>query len=122
VKDDGLDRYGHLPLLPLNQCRSQRRIDKFTGLIRFAQLGTCGKLTSNSFNRLGRSERLGPGQGTADVPVGTEARERVDLHPDRERLPARQSRPYPARTDRVQVGSYVGEDDIVRLDDVYGRS
>lgn len=29
---------------------------------------------------------------------------------------------YPARMIEVQYGSYVGEDDIVRFDDVYGRS
>jgi Mannose-6-phosphate isomerase len=41
-------------------------------------------------------------------------RERVDLHSDWQRIPL--------ELIEVQVGSYLGEDDIVRFDDVYGRS
>jgi glycosyltransferase involved in cell wall biosynthesis len=47
-------------------------------------------------------------------------RERIDLHPARHAPPARES--LPLEIIEVQSGTYLGEDDIVRFDDAYGRA
>ena len=66
-------------------------------------------------------------QGTAKIRRGEEendaVREPIDLHPDRHRSSARKSAAkIPLHLIEVQSGSYLGEDDIVRLEDSYGRS
>ena len=65
-------------------------------------------------------------RGTARVTIGDEvtiaARERVDLYP--ERRPHRLENPGKIDLEliEVQTGSYLGEDDIVRIEDDYHRS
>ena len=49
-------------------------------------------------------------------------RERGRLHADRLPCTASPTRAIPLELIEVQVGTYTGEDDIVRLEDVYGRS
>jgi mannose-6-phosphate isomerase-like protein (cupin superfamily) len=43
------------------------------------------------------------------------------LYPDRQRPSPRQSGPIPLHLIEVQVGNYLGEHDIMRLTDQYGR-
>ena len=47
---------------------------------------------------------------------------RIDLHPDRQRPSLANPGTIPLEQIEVQVGCYLGEDDIVRLTDQYGRS
>ena len=47
--------------------------------------------------------------------------EPVGLHAARRDAPHRESGPHPAHLIEVQSGPYLGEDDIVRLEDVYSR-
>jgi mannose-1-phosphate guanylyltransferase / mannose-6-phosphate isomerase len=72
-----------------------------------------------------RSEHWVVVKGTAEVTVGTEVRsvhENESIYIPLESV-HRLANPgrIPLELIEVQVGSYLGEDDIVRLDDVYGR-
>ena len=72
-----------------------------------------------------RSEHWVVVRGTAEVTIGEtrprRARERVDLYPDRQRPPHGQPGKIPLELIEVQTGSYLGEDDIERIEDVYKR-
>jgi mannose-1-phosphate guanylyltransferase/mannose-6-phosphate isomerase len=72
-----------------------------------------------------RSEHWVVVKGTAEVTVGTEVRsvhenESIYIPIESVHRLANPGR-IPLELIEVQVGSYLGEDDIVRLDDVYGR-
>ena len=59
-------------------------------------------------------------RGEEDVPAD---RERVDLHPARAPSTGWRTRARsPLNLIEVQSGGYLGEDDIVRFDDQYGRN
>ena len=82
-----------------------------------------GKLSLQK--HLHRSEHWVVVKGTAEVTVGTDIRsvhENESIYIPLESL-HRLANPgrIPLELIEVQVGSYVGEDDIVRFDDVYGR-
>ncbi len=82
-----------------------------------------GKLSLQK--HLHRSEHWVVVKGTAEVTVGTDIRsvhENESIYIPLESL-HRLANPgrIPLELIEVQVGSYVGEDDIVRIDDVYGR-
>jgi mannose-1-phosphate guanylyltransferase / mannose-6-phosphate isomerase len=68
---------------------------------------------------------LGGGARRAEVTIGEEVRvyhENESAYvTDRRGASARQSRKIPLELIEVQVGSYLGEDDIIRLEDVYRR-
>ncbi len=65
-------------------------------------------------------------KGTAEVTLGdkvyTVNENEIDLSADRLHPPRRQSGQDPARADRGADRLYLGEDDIVRLEDIYNRS
>ena len=74
-----------------------------------------------------RSEHWVVVRGVADVTCGERsypvARQRVDVHPDRDASTASPTRPQSRCVMiEVQCGDYLGEDDIVRFDDQYGRA
>ena len=64
-------------------------------------------------------------RGAAEVTLNgkmiARTRERIDLPAHRVDPPARESGKIDLELIEVQTGSYFGEDDIVRLDDVYDR-
>ena len=69
---------------------------------------------------LGRGARHRRGHHRRDDPRG--ARKRVDLYPDRHRPPLANRGKIPLELIEVQTGSYLGEDDIERIEDIYKRS
>ena len=71
-----------------------------------------------------RSEHWVVVKGTAEVTTGNDVRnvhERIDYIPIGSIHRLANPGKIPLELIEVQVGSYLGEDDIVRLDDVYGR-
>ena len=73
-----------------------------------------------------RSEHWVVVRGTAEVTLGDEVRavheNEFDLYPDRQRPPLANKGKIPLELIEVQTGSYLGEDDIERIEDVYQRA
>ena len=73
-----------------------------------------------------RSEHWVVVRGSAEVTVGERgldpSGEPIDLHPGRHRIGLANPGKVPLELVEVQCGPYLGEDDIVRFDDQYGRA
>lgn len=76
--------------------------------------------TSSSFRALDCGTRHGAGH--RERTHQDRAREQIDLYPNRGCAPAGKSGKILLELIEVQTGSYLGEDDIIRIEDDYRRS